>query len=218
MRDLVLQQREKFRTCSGVVFKSTQKTRGLHDRVLFLNPPHHHAKMLRFYHHGHARGVQAIHERLGDLGSKILLDLQTPREYIDNARDLGEANHFPIWKVCDVRATNEGKQMVLTQGIKLNVFDQNDLTRTGLENGSVDDLLEILPIALCEELQRARCPIRGALETLSINILPNALKQVAVRVRNSIEVSLWQPIALAREALFNIELGMTALNHRLWWQ
>src|SRR5207248_3165743 len=63
--------------------------------------------------------------------------------------------------------------------------------------------------------QRARCPIRGALEALSINILPNALKQVAVRVRNSIEVSLWQPIALAREALFNIELGMTALNHRL---
>src|SRR4029077_16584245 len=84
----ILQKREKFGTCTGVVFKSAQKTGGLHDRVLFLNTPHHHAKVLRFYYHSHARGLQAIHKRLGDLGCKILLNLQTPREDIDNTRDL----------------------------------------------------------------------------------------------------------------------------------
>jgi hypothetical protein len=120
---LVFQEREKFGTCTGIVFKSAQKTGGLHDRVLFLNAPHHHAKMLRFYYHGHAGGFQTIHERLGDLRRKIFLDLQTPREDIDNARHLGKANHFPVWKVSHMRATDEGKQMVLTQRIKLNVFD-----------------------------------------------------------------------------------------------
>jgi hypothetical protein len=210
---LVFQEREKFGTCAGVVFKSAQKTGGLHDRVLFFNASHHHAKMFRFYNHGHARRLQAIHERLGDLGCKILLDLQAPREYIDNARHLGKANHFSVWKVSHMRATDEGKQMVLTQRIKLNVFDQDDLTRTGFENGPVDDLIEILPITLCEKLQRARRPIRGSLETVSINIFPNALKQFAVRVRNSVEISLWQAIALARETFPNIKIGIMTLNH-----
>src|SRR5206468_9609657 len=108
---LIFQQREKFGTCTGVFFKSAQKTGSLHDRILFLNASHHHAKMFRFHYHGHARGLQAIHERLGDLGRKILLNLQTPREYIDNARHLGKANHLPVWKVSHMRATDEGKQM-----------------------------------------------------------------------------------------------------------
>jgi hypothetical protein len=212
---LIFQEREKFGTCTGVVFKSAQKTGGLHDRVLFLNASHHHAKVFRFYYHGHARGLQAIHERLGDLGCKILLNLQTPRENIDNARHLGKTNHLPVWKVSHMRATDEGKQMVLTQRIKLNVFDQDDLTRTGLENGPVDDLVEILPITLREKLQRAPRPIWGSLETLSINIFPNGLKQFTVRIRNSVEVSLWQAIVLARETFLNIKIGIMTLNHVL---
>jgi hypothetical protein len=39
------------------------------------------------------------------------------------------------------------------------------------------------------------------------------LKQFAVRVRDSVEISFWQTIALAREALFNFKIGITALNH-----
>jgi hypothetical protein len=171
--------------------------------------------VFRFYYHGHARGLQAIHERLGDLGCKILLNLQTPREYIDNARHLGKTNHLPVWKVSHMRATDEGKQMMLTQRIKLNVFDQDDLTCTGFENGPVDDLVEILSITLCEKLQRARCPIWGSLETLSINIFPNALKEFTVRIRNSVEISLWHATALARETFPNIEIGIMTLNHVL---
>jgi len=114
-----------------------------------------------------------------------------------------------------MRAADEGKQMVLTQRIKLNVFDQDDLTRTRLENGPVDDLIEILPITLCEKLQRPRRPIWSSLETLSINILSNAFKQFAVRVRNSVEISSWQAIALAREAFLDIKIGIMTLNNVL---
>jgi len=46
----------------------------------------------------------------------------------------------------------KGRQMVLAQRINLNVFDQDDLTRTRLGKRPVDDLIEILPIALCEKL------------------------------------------------------------------
>src|SRR4029077_11701724 len=105
--------------------------------------------------------------------------------------------------------------MVFTQRIKLNVFDQDNLTCTGLENGPVDDLVDTLSITLCEKLQRARCPIWGSLETLSINIFPNGLKQFTVGVCNSVEISLWQAIALAREAFPNIKIGIMTLNHVL---
>jgi hypothetical protein len=110
---LVFQEREKFGTCPGVVFKSAQKTGGLHDRVLFLNAPHHHAKMFRFDDDGHTGRLKTIHERLGDLCGKILLDLQTARVDIDDAGDLGEANDFSIWNVGHMRAANEREQMML---------------------------------------------------------------------------------------------------------
>jgi len=68
---------------------------------------------------------------------------------------------------------------------------------------------------LCEKLQRPRRPIWGSLETLSINIFPNALKQFAVCFRNSVEISFWQAIALAREAFLDIKIGIMTLNHLL---
>jgi len=116
-----------------------------------------------------------------------------------------------------MRAADKGQQMVFTQRIKLDVFDQDDLTRTGLENGPVDDLIEILSITLCEKLQGARRPIRGSLETFSINVFPNALKQFAVRVRNSVEISLWQAIALACKTFPNIKIRIMTLNHALYF-
>ena len=66
--------------------------------------------------------------------------------------------------------------MMFAQRIKLDVFDQNDLACSGLENRPVDDLIEILPIALREKLQGARRAIGRAPETFSISVLPDALK------------------------------------------
>ncbi len=71
----VLQQREEFGARPGVVLENTEQTRRFHYRVLFFNASHHHAKVLRFHHHCHARGFQAVHECLGNLRGKILLDL-----------------------------------------------------------------------------------------------------------------------------------------------
>ena len=104
--------------------------------------------MFRFYDHRDACRLQARHQRLGDLSGEILLDLQSPRVNIDNARDFGEADDFSIRNVSDVRAPDKGQKMVLAQRIELDVFDQDDLARFGIEDRIVDNVIEILPIAL----------------------------------------------------------------------
>lgn len=45
--------------------------------------------MLRLYHHCDAERMQGIHQRIGYLGCQLFLNLQTPREDIDNARHFG---------------------------------------------------------------------------------------------------------------------------------
>jgi hypothetical protein len=69
-----------------------------------------------------------------------------------------------------MRPSDEWKKMMLTEGIKLNVLDQNDLARVRLENGIVDDFVELLPITLREKFQGARRAIRSAPQTFSIQV------------------------------------------------
>src|SRR5712691_9721414 len=147
---LLFEQREKFRARAGVILERTKQTGSLHHRILLFDAAHHHAKMFRFYHHRDTRRLQARHERLGDLSGEIFLNLQTPRINIDNPRHFGEANDFSVWNVSDVRAPDEWQQMVLAQRVKLNVFDQDDFARVGIEDRIVDNVIEVLPIALSE--------------------------------------------------------------------
>src|SRR5438552_17827626 len=169
--------------------------------------------MFRFHHHCHAGRFETSHERLSDLSSKIFLNLQATRETNHNARHLGKANHFPIRDIGDVRPSDERKQMMLTQGIKLDILDQNDLARIRLENSVINDLVEVLPITLREKFQGARCAVRGASQTFSIDVLTDAVKQFAVRIRDSVELLFLYPIALPCESFFKIEIGVAALTH-----
>src|SRR5882762_637947 len=149
----IFQQRQKFRTGSGVLFESAEQTRSFHDRVLFFDASHHHAKMFCFYDDRHPRGLETSHQRLRDLSGKIFLDLQTTGKDIDNPRHLGQADHFPVRKISHMRTADERKQMMFAQRIELDVFDQNDLARPRLENRPVYYLVEILSITLREKLQ-----------------------------------------------------------------
>src|SRR6266403_1784423 len=108
--------------------------------------------------------------------------------------------------------------MMLTEGIKLDVLDQNDLARVRLENGVVDDLAKILPITLGEKFQRARRAIRRTSQTFAIQILANAIKQIAICIRESGKIFFRKTVALARESFVEIEIGIAALNHGLCWK
>src|ERR1700730_2301641 len=112
-----------------------------------------------------------------------------------------------------MRATDEWKQMMLTEGIKLDVLDQNDLARVRLENGIVNDLAQVLPITLCEKFQRARRPIRRASQTFAIQIFANAIKQIAICVCESGKILFRKAITLTHESFVEIKIGIAALNH-----
>src|SRR6266516_2678719 len=185
---LVFQQREEFRARSRVVFESSEQTRSFHDRILLLHTAHHHTEMFGLYDHGDPGGFETSHERPSNLRREIFLDLQSAREDIDDARHLGKADHFPVWNVSHVRPADEWKQMMFAHRIKLDVLDENDLARFRLEDGIINNLVQVLPIPLGEELQSTRRPIRRASQTFSIQIFADALKQVAIRLRDSVEV------------------------------
>ena len=171
--------------------------------------------MLCFHDHCYAGRFETSHEPFGNLRGKIFLDLQAPGENIDNARHLGKADHFPVRNVGDVRPTNEWKQMMLTERIKLDVLNQYDLTRVRLEDRMINDFAEILSVSLRQKFHRARSAIGRALQTLAIQILANATKQLAIRICESSKILSRKAIALTRESFFQIKIGIVALNHTL---
>ena len=85
-------------------------------------------------------------------------------------------------------------------------------SRPRFENRSVNDLIEILPIALCEnsDARAARSGVRGR---PSLSIFSRRTQAVPGMRSRFCRDFLPQTIALARESLFNFEIGITALNH-----
>src|SRR5260370_2447359 len=106
---LFLDEREKFRTCARIIFERAEQAGSFHDRVLFLDPAHHHAQMFGFDHNGNPTRMQSAHERLSNLRCQVLLNLQTACEKIDITRDFREAADFAVWNGSHVRAADEGE-------------------------------------------------------------------------------------------------------------
>ena len=71
-------------------------------------------------------GSRAL-DRVGDLDRELLLDLQAPREDVDHARELAEADHASVGKVRDVRASGERDHVVLAVREQLDVAHDDHL-------------------------------------------------------------------------------------------
>ena len=180
---LLFQEREEFGTSARVLFESTEQTGSFHDRVLLLDPAHHHAEMFRFHDDGDAVWFQTVHQRLGDLRRQVFLNLQTARKNIDNARDFRQSDDFAIGNVSDVGAADEWEQMMLAHRIEFDVFDENDFARFRIEDGVVDDLLDALAIALREKFHRARRPSWRFRQALAIPVFTDRVEQFAIDFR-----------------------------------
>src|SRR5206468_9134881 len=98
---------------------------------------------------------------------------------------------------------------------KFDVFDQNDLACIGRKHSIVDNLLEILPIALGQKLEGTRRTVGSPSQTFAIRIFADAFKQLPVSLRDPIKIFFRQPINITRKSLLDIEIGVTALNHKL---
>src|SRR5437764_6792166 len=112
---LLFEQREEFRARARVFLERAEETGGFHDRVLFFDPAHHHAKMFCFHDNRDAVRLETIHQRFCDLRRQIFLDLQAPRKDVDNACDFRKSDHFAVWNVGHVRPPDEWQQMMLAR-------------------------------------------------------------------------------------------------------
>ena len=56
----------------------------------------------------------------------LLLELQAPREHIHEARNLGQPDHLAIGQIGDMRAAEEGQQMMFAQAVELDVAHEDD--------------------------------------------------------------------------------------------
>src|SRR6185312_16281806 len=87
-------QRKKLVARLFVLAECAEHGAGDGARMLLLDATHHHAEMLRFGDDSDADGIQEVLNALRDFLSHALLNLQPPRESVDDARQLAQPDHF----------------------------------------------------------------------------------------------------------------------------
>src|SRR5258708_6443565 len=121
--------------------------------MLLLYAAHHHAQMARFDDYADALRFDYLLDSFRDLGGEALLDLQTPREKLDQARNLTEADHLAVWNVCHVHLAEEWQHVVLAQAEHFDVFDDDHLVVGDAEERAFKQGLGIFGVATSKELQ-----------------------------------------------------------------
>ena len=161
---------------------------------------------------GDTRRLQYFHQRIGDLHSQLLLDLQPPGEDIDNARDLGQADYPAFRDIGDVRLSDEGKKVVLTHRVELDVFHENDFARVGIVDRAVNNFVEILPVSIGQELEGARGPIGRSLQTIALRIFTNGLEQAEKGLFHGSELGCSARSDAANPAFRRLEFSLVIMH------
>jgi len=118
--------------------------------VLLLDAAHLHAHVAPFHDHGHAGRIEDLADRLRHLVRQPLLHLQPAGEHVDDARDLAQPHHLAARDVAHVGAAEEGQQVVLAEAEELDVLHHHHLAAVLVEDGAVEQRLEVLAVALAE--------------------------------------------------------------------
>ena len=118
-----------------------------------------------------ALGAQPLHQEFRDLGRHPLLELKALGVHLHDARNLREADDRPARKIADMRATEEGQQVVLTQRIELDVPHDDHLVVIDLVASAVDQRVGIGPIAGGELVVHPRDACRCPSEPGTLRIL-----------------------------------------------
>jgi hypothetical protein len=78
---------------------------------------------------------KGFHQRIGDLGGETFLDLRPSGVSLDKSCELTEADDFAVGEVGDVRLAGEGEQMMLAEGMELDVAEEDDFVVALVEDG-----------------------------------------------------------------------------------
>src|SRR5437867_642869 len=101
---------------------------------------------------------------------------------------------------------------MLAHRIKLDVLDQNNLARFGAEDRAVYDLIEVLPISVSEELERARGAGWRSEQTFTLRVFSDRLEQIQKRFFHPLQLRCAATWNTSDAALGRFELGLVIVH------
>ena len=143
--------------------------------MLFLNAAHLHAQMAGFDDYADALRSDFFLDRFRDLAGHAFLNLQPPREHIDQARDFAEAKNALLRQIGHVSLAEERKNMVFAKAEEFDVLDDDHFIVRHGKRGAVQHMVQILVIAAGQKLQRFFETLRRLAQPFAIGIFTDQL-------------------------------------------
>jgi len=138
--------------------------------------------MLGFDDDDHPEGVKGLLDTVLDLHRQTLLHLQATSEDLDDTWELGEPRDIAVGDVANVHLAKEGKHVVLTEGIEVDVLDDDHLPIVLLEHRRAEDLVGGLGHALGEEAHGFAYTLWGLDEAFALGVFTQQREDLGVMV------------------------------------
>ena len=127
------------------------------------------------------KGLQPLHQQVGDLLGEALLDLEAAGVHVDDARDLREPDDAPVRDVGHRRRPEERQQVVLAERVERDVLDDDHLAVVDLEDRAVEEAHRILAVARRQLRVHAVDTFGRPCETRPVRVLPDLHEDLADR-------------------------------------
>src|SRR5271154_3901985 len=147
--------------------------------VLLFHTTHLHTKMPRLDNHANTFRTDLFLNRRSNLAGKPLLNLQTPREHIDEARYFAQADNALVRQIRHVALPKKRQQMVLAEAEELNVLHHHHFVIGNAKRGAIQNVFRVLQIAAGQEFQRLFVAFRRLAQSFAIRIFPDELDDFA---------------------------------------
>ena len=153
--------------------------------------------MARFDYNCDTLWLKHLREGESDLFGEALLYLETASKHFGDTSELGQTDHAAVRDVADMHLykrsvvifwycmrredvrtnlAHKGNQMVLAKGEDLDVPHNDELVMVLVEDSTVDDVAQVLFVALCEEEQRFRVAIGCIEQAFAVGVFSDALQ------------------------------------------
>ena len=100
----MIDQAQDLRSRLQVVTENPTHSAGQTEATWFTHPAHRHAAVRRFADDGYTTSGQPVLNQIGDGLGHSLLDLRTSRDFLHDACQLAQTDHFATRQVGDVGA------------------------------------------------------------------------------------------------------------------
>jgi hypothetical protein len=132
--------------------------------------------MARFHHHSHAPRSNEFHYGVRNVLGQSLLNLQASAEHLGDPWELRKAHDGVVGLIANVHPPRERDHMVFAHAKDLDVLDHDHLVVVLGEDGLVDNIPEVLLIALSKEHDRLGIPLWGMNKARPIRIFTDAFE------------------------------------------